>query len=66
MMQATIKHLQDQLAVCEEERKVLAVSQLREEELEKKVELLTQQLLEAKRHHTPVSQHRPPKSAANS
>lgn len=54
-MQATIKHMQDQLAVCDEERKALAVSRLREEEREKQVELLTQQLLEAKRHHTPVS-----------
>ena len=54
-MQATIKHQQDQLAVYEEDRKALAVSRLREGELEKQVELLTQQLLEAKRHHTPVS-----------
>ena len=52
--QATIAHLRKKLECAEFDIKKLSAGQEREGRLKDQVKVLTEQLLEAKRHHTPV------------
>ena len=52
--EAKIKNLEEELALHRTDSEILAVSRSREEELMKQVEILSEELLEAKKHHSPV------------
>ena len=48
-------NLREKLECAEFDMKKLATDKEREERLKRQVKVLTEQLLEAKRHHTPVN-----------
>ena len=52
--QATIVHLREKARCLEFDIKKLAAGKEREERMKEQIKMLTEQLLEAKRHHTPV------------
>ena len=52
--QATIVHLREKVKCLEFDVKKLSADREREERMKEQVKVLTEQLLEAKRHHTPV------------
>lgn len=54
IFQATIAHLRERLECADFDVRKLMADKEREERLKEQVKVLTEQLLEAKRHHTPV------------
>lgn len=53
-MQATVVHLQEQLETSQVDAELLSASRAREEQLSQQLKTLTEELLEAKKYHTPV------------
>ncbi len=54
-MQATILHLRERIDCLEFNETQLTESKHREDQLSQQIKLLSDQLVEAKRHHAPVS-----------
>ena len=53
--EAKIRLLEEEVDLVRTDGEILSVLKVREEELEKQVDTLKEELLEAKKHHTPVS-----------
>ena len=52
--ESRIKQLEEELAISRVDGETLAVSRAMEDDLRSQVEMLTQELMESKKHHTPV------------
>ena len=55
--ESRIKQLEEELAISRVDGETLAVSRAMEDDLRSQVEMLTQELMESKKHHTPVCVH---------
>ena len=52
--ESRIKQLEEELAISRVDGETLALSRAMEDDLRSQVEILTQELMESKKHHTPV------------
>ena len=57
---AKIQQLEEQLSLSQIDSQTLAIAQTREAELKTQLETVTQELMEARQHHTPVINAPPP------